>query len=169
MKKLFCTGIVSCCMLVAANVYSEGFYVGSDYARLTVNSSDPSLDAVLLTGGFQVNNWLSLEGRFGKSSKEKDDGASLEIDAMFGAYAKLSGRNEISPVSPYLVLGYTRAKFELIDDGDDLGNTVSDVSYGLGVDFKVNDSLFIGVEGMQYFDKNDDKLTGYSIGIDYKF
>ena len=73
---------------------------------------------------------------------------------------KFSGRNEMSPVSHYIVLRYTRVKFELINEGDDSGTHVFDVFFGLSIDLKANDRLFIGVEGIQYVDKNDDKLSG---------
>ena len=43
------------------------------------------------------------------------DVGNVNVDARF------SGRNEMSPVSPYLVLRYTLAKFELINEGDDSG------------------------------------------------
>jgi hypothetical protein len=75
------------------------------------------------------------------------DVGNVNVDARF------SGRNEMSPVSPYLVLRYTLAKFELINEGDDSGTHVFDVFFALGIDFKANDRLFIGVEGIQYFDK----------------
>ncbi len=68
--------------------------------------------------------------------------------------AKFSGGNEMSPVSPYLVLRYTRVKIKLklINECDDSGTHVFDVFFGLVIDFKTND-----------------KLSGSSIGVDYIF
>jgi hypothetical protein len=78
------------------------------------------------------------------------DVGNVSVDASF------SGRNEMPPVSPCLVLPYTLAKVELVNEGDDSGTHVFDVFFGLGIDFKANDRLFIGLEGIQY----DDKLSG---------
>jgi opacity protein-like surface antigen len=149
MKKTLMASMVAL-PLLTGGAYAEGLYAGAEYTRLTVNSSDPALDAILFTGGFSFNDWFSLEGRLGKSEKEKDDGASLEIDNMYGVYAKFNGRNKISPVSPYLMVGYTRAKISLIDEGDDLGDTISDISYGLGIDFSISENLYIDLEGVNY-------------------
>ena len=154
--------------LFSLSVHAQGFYLGAEYSRLGVGSLD--FDAVFLSGGVGLNDWLSLEGRVGKSKKKEEDNEEVEIESILGAYVKLSARNKKSFISPYVLLGYARTDVDLIDeDGDDLGGSTSDFSYGLGMDFDVSERFYIDVDYINYLDKNGFDITAYSLGLNYQF
>ena len=74
-------------------VFASGAYFGLNYslldAELAQNNGDASLGAVGMIGGYEVNDYISVEGRAGMGVAEDTvNGADVKLNSYFGGYLK---------------------------------------------------------------------------------
>lgn len=162
-------------------------YIGSNYSLLDFQSSDAiftnigntdfsdgelGVTSVGLVWGMSIVENLSAEirsagGMFGSNVDYNDesDTTTINVDLKYhyGAYLKYNILNK-GDLSPYAVLGYTQSKVvnSRVDSNELKG---SDISYGIGVDFALNDSSLINFEYMNYIDSGNVSINGFSFGI----
>ena len=149
------------------------------------------LAAVVAKLGYDFNKYIGIEGRVGYGVKDSDHiaGGTTEIKENYGLYLK--------PMLPlgekvYLfgLLGYAKAKVESAWDSSSttgaLAGTVdeSSPSFGLGLNYAINDRWSIVAEGVRLLHKvdgtfdvknggtrseSDINLDTFGLGINYKF
>lgn len=144
-------------------------YLGAGYAILDYQdnsfSGNGELDGLLLRGGFQLDENLAVEARFGNGvSDDKVNGVKLELKDFAGGYVKW-GAPTRSGLYPYVMVGCTHSRVEI--DGDSSSRT--DFSYGAGLSYSVNQSISADIDYMKYIDKNGSDMGGVMLGIQFKF
>lgn len=171
LKKIFVAfGISILCGVAQA----QTGYFGGSAAFLDVSvdgvSDEASLTAVYGRLGTAFNDNFSGEIRAGLGVGDDTvdvfgTDVDVELDNMFGAYFR--GGVQVGPaIFPYAIVGYTRGKATASASGfGSRSETASDASFGLGADFNLTDNLLINVEYMNYFDKDNAEIDGFSVGL----
>lgn len=177
MKKNTLALLLSACMAVPAVAATSGtqpgFYVGGGYTFATLDldgaPSNADVGALFVRGGYQINEYIALEARLGEGvGDDTVSGVKLEIDNIYGGYVKVGLPTEVG-LYPYALLGYTHAKLKASIPGESITSSDSDVSYGIGADYWFNKQLSAGLEYANFYDKDGDKITGLTLGVNYKF
>ena len=154
-------------------------YFGLQYAQIEEDDLDLEPTAGIFRIGSMGDNGLGFEGRFGVGIGDDDISAfdpflgdvslELEVDTVLGIY--LVGQATTGgPVSVYGIVGFTQIDYTINVDGGILGTASdsedeSDLSYGVGANFKVSDDVRLNIEFMQYLDKDDIEASALSLGV----
>ncbi|MBJ6137877.1 porin family protein [Marinobacter litoralis] len=159
----------------AADMYKSGvgaLYAGLNYTFMNLDFDGEDADVGTLSGkvGVMANEYVGFEARAGFGVNDDDIGgvADVEVDNFFGGYATFNMVNE-SPVTPYAVIGFTRAELEVdtafgSDSDDD-----SDFSYGAGINFEMAQNVSGNLEYMRYYDDDDVTVDGIGLGVQFNF
>lgn len=94
--------------------------------------------------------------------------AELSLKNYFGGYIRLGGDFPNQVVSPYVLVGHTRADFAVTESTGGAGGKLRDSSYGAGLNIRLNELLYINLEYMQMFDRKEIEVQEFTIGIEYK-
>ena len=168
-------------MVMAAGVAQAGNgYIGASAASLKYSDSELNGDANLSMayvrlGGY-FNDYFSGEVRWGlgfgdETTTVKNDPSTkvkVDLEDMLGAYLR-GGFHATDSLYPYAIVGVTRVQTTYLGMGSE---QASDFSYGVGADWKISDNMSISMEYMNYFEKNINyfdtenvKVSGFSVGI----
>ncbi|MDY6920203.1 MAG: porin family protein [Pseudomonadota bacterium] len=174
MRSIITPSLLALTVMAAAPAQAADPYLGGSALFLDAEDSELDLDASLtaVTGrlGSFFNDNMAGEVRvsLGVDGDTVGSGifkADVDLKSMIGGYLRLG-----APVSdslfPYAVVGFTRTELEV--DFENFGSesdSETDISYGLGVDLSLDRNLRLNVEYMNYYDKDDTEITGFSIGI----
>lgn len=90
---------------------------------------------------------------------------NVRIQSLVGAYASLRNPIKDSKLTPYLMLGFTHVRFKASRPGHEAHAGDSDLSFGMGVDWKVGENLMLNVDGMRYMANSGGDLFGFSVGV----
>lgn len=94
---------------------------------------------------------------------------ALKLDKPLGAYLRF-GVVADKGVFPYFVTGVTGWRHSDHEAAlSNLGDSESDVSYGIGADFDVAEDAKINVEYIDYIDGNKIETSGFSFGASWTF
>lgn len=156
----------------AADKYIGGGLAFIEYTEQGI-SEDLSLNALYGKFGAQFNEYFAGELRLGFGIG--DDSVNVgrisvdaEITNFVGAYLKAG-----APVSdvfyPYAVIGFTRGELEATALGVTTSDSESDLSFGVGADFSVSETVTLSAEYMNYIDKDGGELGGFSLSIGKSF
>lgn len=176
MKKNTLALLLSSALLVPAAAFAAdekpSFYVGGGYTRTEFDadlvSDDAELGALFFRGGYQINENLAVEARFGKGiADDKIDGVKIEEDYMYGAYFKAGMPTSIG-LYPYFLVGWTESKLKFSVPGDSTTDKSSGISYGAGLEYRVS-QFSVGLEYAKLYNNDDYKINGLSLGVNYKF
>lgn len=162
-KTLLAASIVSAsCAASAADMYAGGGVAVLDADEVTLN-------AVYGRFGAFFNENISAEARLGLGVGDDSwGGAKVELDNFYGAYLR-GGIPTGEVFYPYAILGFTKGKMSASGGGLSMSDSDSDLSYGVGADFSVSDSLKINAEYMSYIDKDDFEISGFTAGVAFSF
>ena len=177
MKQLFKGALIAAVALVATatqaqTVYGEVGYMSTEFSDSVGGigfSAKPN--AVRGIVGYEIGPMLSFEGMLALGAGSEtlriagiNSGLGLKIDNMIGAFVKPK-----LPVGDVFELfgraGYVSSKLTLDGDSDREGS----LAYGLGGSFKMTPALSLNVDYMIYHKKDDAKIDGYSVGLNYRF
>lgn len=152
-------------------------YFGINAAQASLESDafdgDWSHPIAVARIGYQINPYIALEGRLGLALGDDSDDIAVgndtvevdaEIEQLFGGYIRLS---PITPVKPYLIVGYTDVKAEVSAAGVTDDDTDGDFSYGVGVEF--GSQVKFGAEYMNYYDDDDTEVTSLGVFAKWEF
>lgn len=169
---------------LTAAIFSMSAGANDLYAGATINLIDydedgvPSLSLTTLSGifGIKVNENFSVEGRLGFGIGDDDvnflgENVTLEIDHYYGIYGRIGA--QVEQFYPYVLLGYTSGETTASVLGQSFSADDSDLSYGVGIDFNVSDTIAINAEYMNYLEGSeagsDYELSGFSLGARFAF
>jgi len=157
------------------------FYVGASLGLGKVNSYYYGKDTIgdlTLNAGYEINKFLAVELRATKGVKKGDQ---LKLDYSYGVYLKPKYQIN-SKFSIYGLLGYAKTKivFENEEQFNGITNnytTQNDISYGLGVDYKINYDWSAYLEAVKLIDKKTTRVEGpyaikvntLNVGVTYHF
>ncbi|MFM2486104.1 porin family protein [Celerinatantimonas yamalensis] len=146
-------------------------YVGVQLSSQHLKDSSDSLNfgTVTLLTGVNINSFLALEARYGKSFNDNEiNGVKLSIQSYYGAYLKL-GVPTGSLFTPYAIVGKTWEKFKGEESGQHGTASLNDISWGLGVQAAVSRHSAVAVEYMNLSHKDQTKVTSIGINVNYVF
>ncbi|PCI43454.1 MAG: hypothetical protein COB41_06945 [Proteobacteria bacterium] len=130
-----------------------------------------------LKGGLDFNPYIGAELRVGgiKSSTVKD-AAGASSKATFISYLAKPQFPISDQATVYGLIGATTAKITVVSTGNPTtSKTKTQISFGAGFEYKVQDAVSVGVEYVQYSNKTDStanfkaKITGISVTANYHF
>ncbi|KEI71460.1 porin family protein [Endozoicomonas elysicola] len=162
---------------ILSPVAFAGGYAGGNVSVLDYSENgfeDMSVTAAAAKLGFQATDHISGELRVGfglndDSATAMGEDISLEIDNYFGAYGRVG--MPVGDFYPYAVAGFTRV--ELTAGVTSMGVSMSDsgtsVSYGVGVDYSINEAISLNAEYMNLYDRDAVEIGGFSVGATYHF
>lgn len=149
---------------------------GNQSPTVDVDPVDFDADIIAAYGRFGMLFHPNFSGEvrlgFGLGEDEVElDGQVGDVDlkSYYGLY--LRGGFPINDMfNPYAVLGYTWLDSELTwaDETWDAGDSDSDISYGIGADFNVMDTVTINAEYILLVDA-DAEFGGFAIGLSKHF
>tara|TARA_R110001583_G_scaffold60835_3_gene180416 strand:+ start:998 stop:1546 length:549 start_codon:yes stop_codon:yes gene_type:complete len=163
---------------VAAQAGTPAVYFGGNLATLKYAEARLHDDATIKSFygriGLQLNSNFSGELRAGMGLRDETidvigTDVDLELDHFYGAYLR-GGFQASEEVSPYVVIGYTKGELTASEPG--VGSKTaseSDMSFGFGVDFLVDNLVTVNIEYMRYLDKDGFDVSGPSLGISSSF
>lgn len=162
--------------LLSGYTQAENYFGGSvsflDYSEEGISES-ASLTAIVGRLGTTFNENFSGEARLGLGLGDDTVSvfgydADIELDNMFGAYVR-GGLPVSESFYPYVILGYTRGEATISVGSYSESQSETDISFGLGADVNVGQSVTLNVEYMSYFDKDGAEINGFSFGVARKF
>lgn len=162
---------------------AEDVYLGLQYSQLSYEHGnvpgefEPS--ALMLRVGGDINQYIAVEARAGAGTGS-DKHVSLvggtpttfqmELDYLYGLYAV--GRFPVASfLDIYAVGGYSRGKATVGTVSPAVTDKAAEngVSYGFGVNLKIDEAAAITLEYMSYLNKSNFDATALSIGITNRF
>jgi outer membrane immunogenic protein len=163
-------------LTVSGGVFADDMYYGGNLAFIDYSESgveDASVTALYGRVGTNWNENFSGELRVGLGIGDDTinvlgTDVDFELNHFLGAYVK--GGAQVNEVFyPYAILGFTRGEVEASAFGFSVSESETDVSFGLGADFTISESLTFNVEYMNYLDKDDAELSGFALGFSSAF
>ncbi|MDG1495297.1 MAG: outer membrane beta-barrel protein [Porticoccaceae bacterium] len=153
-----------------------GFHEHEELVATTPSQMlESSLTSVFARAGKHYTQHLSAEVRLGIGLGDDvfeldgvNTGLKLSIREFYGVYVR-GGVQLTEKLFPYVVVGYTQATFELGDDSFSVHEDFGGLSYGVGGDIVIKQSLSTNIEYMHYFDTVGVELTGFSVGLTKSF
>jgi opacity protein-like surface antigen len=125
--------------------------------------------------GYELHPNVALEGLLSLGVKDAsvtdaDGPVDTRVNRVVGLYVK--PKVAVSQdIELFARLGYARTKVTstLTATGDAESESASDVSYGLGASYRINDSWSAVVDYMRYSEKHGMRLQGWAVGLRLKF
>ncbi|KAF0804751.1 hypothetical protein A6D6_02785 [Alcanivorax xiamenensis] len=178
LTRKFATAVAVTFSLTAGGAYAAGPFIGGNYTQMQYDNEEYDsdtlkIDSAVFRAGYEFNDYLGMEIRGGLGFDEDSRGiVDFEMDNMYGAYVKLSAPLAES-VHPYIIGGYTKMKGTVKAEGTlagvnyqvDDSRRFEDQSYGAGIDVNLTDTLGMNLEYMRYFDKDEEEISGISVGL----
>lgn len=160
----------------AASAQQWSWYAGGDLVKVETEVDDKTgvppiitgsaeVVSLRLKGGANVLPWLAVELQviFPRSETFSTTGGTNKVETgVVGLFAK--PHHQIGPVDLYALVGFSSASHEF--SGVISGSkSVSDISYGIGAQYKLSPRLALSIDWTQYTNKNLE-VTGLSGGLD---
>lgn len=169
MIKLIKVATVACIALLATGAQAQSMYGELGFGALNYREPGLKLKPGMVRGllGYQISPNVFAEGMLGvgaNTDTASGSGASLKVNNMVGAFVKAQA-NVTSSFAVYGRLGgaYTKLKVNGVPD------TGSSLAYGLGVSYDISKSLYLNADYMNYYDRNNQKIDGYALGVGLRF
>lgn len=148
-----------------------GLYGELGYTGLKVESGGASVKPGAVRGilGYAFHPNVAVEGMVAiGANDDTTQGVTLELKRAYGVYLK----PKFNPTKEFEVfarLGYVDSKFKASAGGASASDSDGDVSYGVGASYKVNQNLSVGLDYLSYYNKDGDKIKGWTLGLGYAF
>lgn len=163
MLKKITTASLALAALTCGSQAMAANYVGGNIAA--IEAGDADLVALYGRLGTEFSENFSGEVRLGTGIDDDTiNGNKVKLKHLVGAYVR--GGIPVGDVFfPYATVGFTDVK--LSSGGySDSGN---DVSFGFGTDIRINPNVDLNLEYMNYYDKHNVTIDGFSVGATYRF
>lgn len=172
MQKLKSLAAIMCYFTIgfSSQVFGSN-YLGLNFSSIDYienNTETFDIAAASFVLGKSLNNNLSVElryilGHLDDTNNISGDNVTVEVkksNAVFFKYAVDSGG-----LYPYLIMGQTNTSLNAYMSSGDSNLTVSDFSYGAGLEFGKNNSSSFNVEYLRLLDTGDITINAFSAGF----
>ncbi len=171
MKLMIKTATIAALALAAAGAQAQ-LYGEIGYSWLDVDGGGSSVDLGALTGtvGYGVHPNLAVEGMLAFGIQDDKIGsAKVELEHSYGLFAK--PRVMLSPnFELFGRLGYVESKLKASAAGyRSLTDTDGDWAYGVGGNYYFDRNSYLSANYLRFYDKDNVKGDGFSIGVGMKF
>lgn len=159
--------------LVLAAVGAQAQLYGEvGYSAVNVDAGSTDVNLGTLTGiiGYGVHPNLAIEGMLAFGVQDDSIGsAKVELEHAYGVFAK--PRVMLSPnFELFGRLGYVESKLKASAPGyGSLSDSDGDWAYGLGGNYYFNPNTYLSVNYLKFYDKDDVKADGWTVGVGMKF
>jgi len=161
-------------------IADQGFYVGGggglirfeDEVAAADSLKDVELGAVELLGGYKYNNALGLEVRAGTNvNKRTVTTGGVEREIAIDHYESIYYRPELTnpEAKLYGLIGYSQVEQSSATGADEVSDSLSGLSYGIGIGFTINSDSNFNIEYRRLIDESDFEINITGINIDYRF
>ncbi len=136
-------------------------------------SDDATLAGAYGRAGVEFIDNISGELRLGTGIGDDDvsvggTNVTVELDYFVGAY--LRGSLPVhETVKPYAIIGATEGELTASAGGFSVSASESDLSYGFGLDFLIDERSTVSVEYMSYLDKDEASVTALTASVSARF
>ena len=162
----FCAALAAVPVQAAVQPYAE---VG--YAWLTLSSDGYDVTTGDLVGRLGYDFTENFGGEFfGATSVASGDlyGVTVKVDDVYGGYLKL--HTETAPdFELFAKAGWVHATVKASVPGFAASSSDSSFSYGIGMQYKFTDKMYLQGDYMSYYSKDGDTIKGPSISLGYLF
>ncbi|MBX2867591.1 MAG: outer membrane beta-barrel protein [Acidiferrobacterales bacterium] len=149
---------------------AEGFYIGAGVSQAFIDERgfDEDDTGSKLFGGYQLNDYLAIEGAYYDFGDINDGSSSTEID---GLSAAIVGK---LPVSNHIALFGKVGGHEWDADvtgaasGQISSDSDSDAFYGLGVEYNISQSISLRAE-VERYEVEDLDVDVATVGLSFNF
>jgi opacity protein-like surface antigen len=169
MIKLIKVSTLAGMALLAMGAQAQSMYGELGFGALTYKEPGLKLKPGMVRGllGYQISPNVSAEGMLGvgaNTDTAPGSGATLKVNNMAGVFVKAQA-NVTNSFAVYGRLGgaYTKLRVSGVSDSG------SSVAYGLGVSYDISKSLYLNADYMNYYDRNNQKIDGYTLGVGLRF
>jgi opacity protein-like surface antigen len=153
------------------------------YSALKISDSGIDLKPGMLRGivGYNFHENFAVEGMLGFGVRKDDTtityagvpvNVSEDVRNIAGIYVKPKTMiGDSVEVFGRLGWAHTRVRATASASGVSASDTGSDssVSYGVGANYNVTPKVYVGVDYMRYFKKDDTKIDGFTVSAGYRF
>lgn len=160
-------------LMISANAHAQNQYIGG-----TVDlNGDQNAQAATLSGRYGIRLMATkvpglelygeVRGAFGITEGTTNIhgiDVDVKIERLAGAYVSMRNRMGGTNFTAYISLGLTRVDFKG-SAADEVRADDSDLSFGGGLDWKLNDRWTLNVDGMRYVQNAYGDMVGVSIGV----
>jgi len=157
-----------------------GLYGELGYTMITLSPTNfPDFKPTVLRGivGYQLNSNFSVEGQLGMGLADgtamvdqANAEANVKVSSMYGLYAK--AKTELAPgFEAFGRAGYAKADatIKVNSIGYSESNSKDGFSWGIGAAYAISPAVALTVDYMSYFNKDDVKASGYTLGVQFNF
>lgn len=146
----------------AQGLYGEVGYTGLDYREPGLKVSPGMVRGVV---GYDISPNLAMEGMVGvHGGSDTASGTTLKLGSMVGVFGKLQAPLA-EGVNVYGRLGVARSDLK--------ANGASDAStglaYGVGMTYDLSKTTYLNADYTKYYDRDDQKLEGLTLGVGFRF
>ena len=146
----------------AQSMYGEVGYTGLDYKEPGLKVSPAMVRGVM---GYEFTPNLAVEGMVGvNGGSDSASGTSFKINNMVGVFGKFQAPiTDDLKVYGRLGVARTSLKANGVSDSD------TGLAYGAGVTYDLSKTTYLNADYTKYYDRNDQKLEGVTVGVGFRF
>jgi outer membrane autotransporter protein len=161
----------------AGPLYGEVGYTFMQVDDGGVKTNPGSIRGVI---GYDFHPYFAVEGMaaFGAGDDSTDTtvgGVAVHVteksDYQFGIFVK--PKYDFQNVELFGRLGWAQTHLKRTASGGgvsvDASDTGSDFAWGLGVNYRFNPKMYVGVDYLRYYDKGGVTIDGWTVGFGYRF
>jgi opacity protein-like surface antigen len=154
----------------SASPWYVGLLAGLAYDKnMGAANGDVKIPTATLAVGYDLLDWLALEGRVSKGLKKKTDSAvEVQNKLGYGAYLKPHvALTDALDLNAYL--GVAKNKREATEGGVTTSTSKSGFSYGAGLGYALTDAVDVVVDYMKFKKNGDEKFHNIDLGFTYHY
>lgn len=161
-----------------AQMMSPAWYGELGYTSFKVDAAGSTSRPGAIRGilGYEIHPMVAIEGMAAWGVVDDDTtiasslgpaNANIELNHMYGLWIK--PRYVMNQVELFGRLGWTHTKVEVSSSTFGVSRTDSDddFSWGLGVNFRFNPRMYVGLDWMRYSNQSGNKIDGITLGFGY--
>ena len=142
------------------------------YSFLTVKESTTGFDAnpQALRGfiGYNFHPYFAGELMLlGGTASDSDRGVDAKVKYSYGIFLK--PKYNYNNFELFGRLGWARTKSEISIPGFSASGSDNDFAYGVGVNYNFNPRTYVGLDWMEYLNKDNAKIDGVTLSVGYRF
>ena len=146
----------------AQSLYGEVGYTGLDYKAPGLKVSPDMVRGVV---GYEFTPNLAVEGMVGLGAgSDTSSGTTLKLNNTVGVFGKVQAPvTDALKVYGRLGVARTSLKANGVSDSD------TGLAYGAGVTYDLSKTTYLNADYTKYYDRDDQKLEGFTVGVGFRF
>jgi len=160
-----------CFLLFSGNAHALEWYLGLDGFNWEFEDEllPDKVNGTSVRGrlGFVITKNLVIETQFAAPGTESEGASTVDFQNLFNFMVQ--GVYPIGKANLYGVLGISSVRTSREVGNSRVSGRENGFSYGLGANYRFHKRWSINGDYIQYLDKSNMKLGGYTVGVSYYF